>query len=137
MSEEEKINTVENQILSNDSDKVEQQSNCDDKSVVSDDSGAGENEKIKVETSKKETGVNPVISRIVPRPMYREIPKVNYKKNDDDIEEFDSDDEEEIKAKQQSNYTENISYEGDRCIYTEPGTGRKLIWNNTTNNWSK
>ncbi|XP_031784805.1 HIV Tat-specific factor 1 homolog [Nasonia vitripennis] len=67
-------------------------------------------------------------------------PKI-VKKDNDDIEEFDTSEEEEEENKVddsktgQQNYSENITYKGDKCIYTEPGTGRQLIWNSKENKW--
>ncbi|XP_011504686.1 PREDICTED: HIV Tat-specific factor 1 homolog [Ceratosolen solmsi marchali] len=71
------------------------------------------------------------------RIFIKEKPKVICKR-DDDIEEFDTDDEDDNKLKQSftvQNYSDYISYEGNKCIYTEPGTGRKLIWNSEENKW--
>ncbi|XP_015514087.2 HIV Tat-specific factor 1 homolog [Neodiprion lecontei] len=34
-----------------------------------------------------------------------------------------------------TDYEKHLSYEGSLCIYTEPGTGRKLIWNTEQNAW--
>ncbi|XP_046753611.1 HIV Tat-specific factor 1 homolog isoform X2 [Diprion similis] len=34
-----------------------------------------------------------------------------------------------------SDYEKHLSYEGSLCIYTEPGTGRQLIWNTEQNAW--
>ncbi|XP_008553426.1 HIV Tat-specific factor 1 homolog [Microplitis demolitor] len=63
-------------------------------------------------------------------------------KNDDDIEEFDTDEDEPIekddKANKQSDsshYSKHLTYEGDLCIYTEPKTGRQLIWDAKKNSW--
>ena len=77
-----------------------------------------------------------------PKAFWKEKPKTTPKRSEDDVEEFDTDEEEEEETKKSSeqtstlqNYTEHLSYEGDKCIYTEPGTGRKMIWNSTENKW--
>lgn len=71
--------------------------------------------------------------------FYKEKPKVPSKKADNDIEEFDTDEEDESTNQNSTKQTcsDNISYEGDKCIYTEPGTGRKLLWNTNENKWGK
>ncbi|XP_014237779.1 HIV Tat-specific factor 1 homolog [Trichogramma pretiosum] len=85
------------------------------------------------------------IQNVVPqvKPVWREKPKV-YKRNDDDIEEFDTDEEDESKEDPQSsdpsnsanlNYSSHMTYEGDKCIYTEPGTGKRFIWDSQENKW--
>lgn len=70
-----------------------------------------------------------------------EKPKVqNVQKREKQIEEFDSDEEEELEKSKNENtipndYSKHLTYEGDICIYTEPGTGRKLVWNAEENAW--
>ncbi|XP_011300274.1 HIV Tat-specific factor 1 homolog [Fopius arisanus] len=62
-------------------------------------------------------------------------------KSQDDGEEFDTDEEEESKPSKSgvepssNDYEKHLSYEGDVCIYTEPGTGRKLVWDKEKNSW--
>lgn len=85
---------------------------------------------------KDQKEIIPPIPISLTSPLIKEKPKVNPKRNDDDIEEFDTDEEEENKL-EQNNYTDRISYEGDKCIYTEPETGRKLVWNKKDNKWCK
>ncbi|KAJ8674530.1 hypothetical protein QAD02_005792 [Eretmocerus hayati] len=80
---------------------------------------------------------------VMPKVYVKEKPKVPLKRRDDDVEEFDTDEEGDEDSEQaldsaqqsQHNYTESISYEGDKCIYTEPGTGRKMLWNSEENKW--
>ncbi|XP_033227268.1 HIV Tat-specific factor 1 homolog [Belonocnema kinseyi] len=70
-----------------------------------------------------------------------EKPKVQSVQNkEEQIEEFDSDEEEELEKSKNENtvpndYSKHLTYEGDICIYTEPGTGRKLVWNAEENAW--
>lgn len=72
------------------------------------------------------------------RQVFPEKTKVPKKKAEDDIEEFDtSDEEDEEKVKDESDYTKHLIYEGDKCIYKEPGTSRVLEWDKTKNEWCK
>lgn len=59
---------------------------------------------------------------------------------DEQIEEFDSDEEEEVEKStnqtpKQDDYSKHLTYEGDTCIYIEPGTGKKLVWDAKENAW--
>lgn len=68
---------------------------------------------------------------------------------DDDDEDGDDDDKTEklgdknkqVAEKQSasndvsSDYSKHLTYEGDLCIYTEPETGNKLVWNAQENKW--
>lgn len=70
-----------------------------------------------------------------------ERPKVS-KKFDND-EEFDTDSEEEDEKPvisndnktETSDYSKHLTYDGDLCIYTEPGTNKQLIWDAKKNSW--
>ncbi|XP_063984049.1 17S U2 SnRNP complex component HTATSF1 [Diachasmimorpha longicaudata] len=69
--------------------------------------------------------------------------KSELKPSEGDVEEFDTDEEEESNPPasksgvdpSSSDYSQYLTYEGDLCIYTEPGTGRKLIWDKEKNSW--
>jgi len=145
MSEQEELSTdkKENESISDDS-QITESNHRDDIKEKTESSDAGEqkdlenDESISDEVKAEENKVVRTIHHTPPKPYHKESPKVNCKKGGDDVEEFDTDEEEEEndgKAKEQLNYTENISYEGDKCIYTEPGTGKKLVWNSTENKW--
>lgn len=70
--------------------------------------------------------------------VFPERTKVLRKKAEDDIEEFDtSEEEEEEKVKDESDYTKHLIYEGDKCLYKEPGTSRVLEWDKSKNEWCK
>ncbi|XP_015601873.1 HIV Tat-specific factor 1 homolog [Cephus cinctus] len=68
------------------------------------------------------------------------------KRDDDQVEEFDTDEEDEVehginnKSNKNINttapdYSKHLSYEGDLCIYTEPATGNQLVWDTEKNAW--
>ncbi|XP_014204051.1 HIV Tat-specific factor 1 homolog [Copidosoma floridanum] len=122
-------------IKSNDCDSNELNQDVSSRDESVDGEGAHKQEN-KIDEPKVLEQSTLTIPYVPPKPLVKEIPKVNYKKrDDDDIEEFDTDEEEETNAKEQHSYTNNISYEGGQCVYTEPGTGRKLVWNSAENKW--
>lgn len=59
------------------------------------------------------------------------------KVEDEQIEEFDSDEEDEPESKKPKtdDYSQHLSYEGDLCIYTEPDSGKQMIWDKDKNSW--
>lgn len=117
--------------------KIEKES-----SIASDESKVEEESKtVDNPVSVQEESATP-LPHVAPKVSVEEKSKVIHKRNDDDIEEFDTSEEEEkeegkAKEQMQQSYLENISYEGDKCLYTEPGTGRKLVWSAKENKWCK
>ena len=68
------------------------------------------------------------------------VEKAKLKSQEEQIEEFDTDEEEEMRESADKNtkeidYSKHYTYEGDTCIYTEPGTGKKLVWDAKQNAW--
>jgi hypothetical protein len=133
-------NEVENSTSLNDNEDI-RLNVVDDKSKIENNLNIINNEANKDEDSDESNIQNDSISSFSPnisKIVIKEKPKVIRKRDDDNIEEFDTDDEDEDQNKQNSvdqNYSDHISYEGNKCIYTEPGTGRKLIWNSKENKW--
>lgn len=81
------------------------------------------------------------------RKIVYEKPK-GRKEEEEQIEEFDTDEEEDEdnslggkKISEQipgpDDYSKHLTYEGETCIYTEPETGKKLVWDAKQNAWSK
>ncbi|XP_034945620.1 HIV Tat-specific factor 1 homolog [Chelonus insularis] len=76
-----------------------------------------------------------------PKTFLREVPK--NKRPHDDIEEFDTDEEEandDVKQPKigdavSADYSKHLSYEGDLCIYTDPETKKQSIWDADKNAW--
>lgn len=72
--------------------------------------------------------------------IQEESPKNDDEKVDEIVVEELKKEEEKIEEKQNAefvppDYAKHLSYEGSLCIYTEPGTGRQLIWNANENAW--
>lgn len=79
------------------------------------------------------------------RKIVYEKPK-GRKEEEEQIEEFDTDEEEDEdnslggkKISEQipgpDDYSKHLTYEGETCIYTEPETGKKLVWDAKQNAW--
>lgn len=59
-------------------------------------------------------------------------------KNVESDEEFESDDEKKkVDPAPSADYIKHLTYEGDKCIYTEPNSGRRMVYDNDKKSWCK
>lgn len=125
--EEQPAAKSDNKSEENSSATVESQVESNDKSNVS-------------LTDSKEKDIPEIIQNKVSKPKKVDsynIPK-NINKDLDFIPEEDTDDEEEEKPPEKVEFTydpENVRYENDIAIYTDPKSGYQYTWDKETNEW--